>query len=181
MKKLMLSALGTAALALSACGDSGRLQSVSDPDVASDVVPGRDFELRLRGDNAGDYGAALMPIRELRVTTLEGAPLPMRLQARTVDLATANHSHLVGRFFVPDGVQNVRVTLVLDEYGGFEGRAGAAGVIDARTAPLTFVAPVDYLSQRGRAVMHLDVGRSLLEVDGDASRRRLMQSLTVQY
>jgi hypothetical protein len=188
MKKLMLSALGTAALALCACGDSGRLQSVSDPDSpppprlseTNEGVPGRHFELRLRGDNAGAYGATLVPLREVRVTTLGGARLPSWPRARTVDLSAANHAHLVGHFFVPDEVGRVRVTLVFDDFGGWEGAAGA-GAIDARVAPLTFTAPVDSLAERGRAVVHLDVGRSLLEVEGDEGRRLLVPRLSVNY
>lgn len=132
MKKLMLSALGTAALALSACGDAGEAQTkpVNDAPtttvVTPDTVPGRSFELRLRGDNTADYGAALMPIRSLRVTTPDGVMLPVRLQARTVDVTAANHAHLVGQFFVPEGVERVSVALAFDDFGGWEG-AGSGG------------------------------------------------------
>jgi hypothetical protein len=185
MKKLMLSALGTAALALSACGDSGRLQSIHEdapplvtPEPTQDTLPGRSFELRLRGDNTAEYGAALLPVRALRVTTPDGVALPVRLQARTVDLTAANHAHLVGRFFVPEGVERVRVSLAFDDFGGWEGAAGA-GAIDSRVAPLVFEAPVDALALRGRAVVHLDVGRSLKPAAEGA--RALRPNMMVNY
>ncbi len=185
MKKLMLSALGTAALALSACGDAGPVQATPVNDaptttvITPDTLPGRPFELRLRGDNAAGYGAALVPIRALRVTTPDGAQLPVRLQARTVDVTTANHAYLVGQFYVPEGVERVSVALSFDDFGGWEGASGA-GVIDARVAPLVFEAPVDSLAERGRAVVHLDVGRSLKSADTEG-RRMLRPNVMVNY
>lgn len=185
MKKLMLSALGTAALALSACGDAAPVKATPVQDaptttvVTPDTLPGRPFELRLRGDNAAGYGAALVPIRALRVTTPDGAQLPVRLQARTVDVTAPEHAHLVGQFFVPEGVERVNVALSFDDFGGWEGAEGA-GVIDARVAPLVFEAPVDALAERGRAVVHLDVGRSLKGADSEG-RRALRPAMMVNY
>lgn len=182
MKKQMLGMLGAAAFALGACGDSDRTRAVEEPPLVTsgseDEALGRPFELRLRGENPEGYEAALVPIRSLRVTTPEGVELPVRLQARTVDVTAENHAHLVGRFYVPAGVERVRVALAFDAFGGWEGAEGA-GAIDTRVAPLVFDAPLDALSARGRAVVHLDVGRSLKSEAGN--RRALRPAMSVHY
>ncbi|MBN1204037.1 MAG: hypothetical protein JXB05_03825 [Myxococcaceae bacterium] len=180
MKKLMLSALGAAALALSACGDSERtspapeLTTTRTPDVAP---AGRHFELRLRGENAQGYDSVLVPIQSLHASAA-GEALPVRLVARTVDMTAKDHAHLVGHFFVPEGVERVQLTLAFDEFGGWE-QGGRAGALDTRVAPLRFEAPVDALSLHGRAVMLLDVGRSLQPVD--EAERLLLPRLEVNY
>jgi hypothetical protein len=73
----------------------------------------------------------------------------------------------------------VNVALSFDDFGGWEGAEGA-GVIDARVAPLVFEAPVDALAERGRAVVHLDVGRSLKGADSEG-RRTLRPAMMVNY
>lgn len=185
MKKLMLSALGTAALALAACGDGGHLQSMPRPEAPAsnatpDEVAGHTYELRLRGENTTGLTAALMPVRGLRVTTPDGTVLPVRVKARTVDLTEPNQAHLVGQFFVPEGVERVKVQLALDDFGGWEG-AGGGGAIDARGGTVSFEAPVDFLSQRGRAVVLLDMGRSLRPASDAEGSRKLVPQLSVNY
>jgi hypothetical protein len=182
MKKPMLSALAAAALALSACGDSGRTPPASEPPLTTtrteDAAPvGQNFELRLRGENAQGYDAVLVPIRSLAVTTAQGEPLPVRLAARTVDLTRKDHAHLVGHFFVPEGVGAVKVTLNFDDAGGWEQR-GQGGALDTRVPPVRFEAPVDSLSLHGRAVVLLDVDKSLQPV---GEQRLLLPSLRVNY
>jgi hypothetical protein len=183
MKKLMLSALSAAVLALSACGGSERSGPAPGPRLTTtptqDESPvGRSFELRLLGVNAGGYDTVLVPIRSLEVTTPEGKPLQVRLVARTVDVSAKDHAHLLGHFFVPEGVSAVRVKLSFDEFGGWE-RGGKAGSLDTRVAPLSFEAPVDSLVLRGRAVVQLDVGESL-QVTAE-EERLLLPTLKVNY
>ncbi len=183
MKKLMLSALA-ATLALSACGDAGHAASAREPELTTTLTPdevpvGKSFELRLRGTNAQEYRSVLVPVRALQVTTLSGEPLSVRLAARTVELTDAEHAYLVGNFFVPQGVTSVRVQLAFDDYGGWE-KGGEGGALNTQVAPVSFEAPVDSLSQRGRAVVQLDVGKSL-QVDGAQDERVLLPTLKVSY
>jgi hypothetical protein len=181
MKKLMLSALATAALALSACGDAvpPAMEEPSQPITrpSPDTVPGQRFELRLRGENAAGYDTVLVPIRSVEVTA-GGQPLPVSLVAGTVNLAAKDHAHLLGTFFVPQGVDQVQVALTLDSFGGWE-QGSRAGSLDTRGAPLRFEAPVDSLTQRGRAVVVLDVEQSLLSAG--KAERLLLPNLTVKF
>ncbi len=183
MKKLMLPVLGAAVLALAACGDTASTAPVSpaptvpETQKTPDGTPGRYFELRLRGVDAQGYDTVLVPLRALQVTA-GGTELPVRLAARTVDLATPDHAHLVGHFFVPEGVERVQIALTLDAFGGWE-RGGSAGSLDTRVAPLRFEAPVDALSQRGRGVVQLHVERSLRPRAG--GERLLLPRFSVNY
>jgi hypothetical protein len=102
----------------------------------------------------------------------------VRLAARTVDLTARDHAHLVGHFVVPEGVDRVQVTLAFDEFGGWE-QGGSAGALDTRVAPLRFEAPVDSLSQRGRAVVLVDVAQSLQPVG--QTELLLLPDLQVNY
>jgi hypothetical protein len=171
MKKLMLSVLGAVALSLTACG-------ANTGDVSQQPTPELGMELRLRGENLGDYGTALVQVRRISITTPEGLPVPTQLSARhAVDLGLASHSHLLGRFEVPPGVQSVWVEVEFDDFGGFEDARGG-GVIDTRVAPLRFEAPVEYLSERNRVVVHLNVARSLA---GAGEDRLLLPSMDVRF
>jgi hypothetical protein len=182
MRKLMLSALSVTALVLSACGDSER-PAPREPELTTTHTPdeapaGRTFELRLRGTNAEGYDSVLVPIRSLEITTPEGVPLQARLTARTVDLTAKDHAYLVGQFFVPEGLSAVRVKLTFDDYGGWA-QKGQAGALDTQVAPVSFDAPVDSLSERGRAVLLLDVGKSLQK--DTPEQRLLLPTLKVNY
>ncbi|WP_224371956.1 hypothetical protein [Hyalangium versicolor] len=183
MKKLMLSALSAAALVLSACGDSERSLNPGSPGLTTTRTPdgvtaGRNFELRLRGTNAEAYASVLVPVRSLEVSTPEGQALPVRLAARTVDLTVKDHAYLVGHFFVPEGVSTVKVKMTFDDFGGWE-QGGKAGSLDTQVAPVSFDAPVASLLERGRAVLLLDVSRSLQPTA--EAERLLLPTLKVNY
>jgi hypothetical protein len=175
MKKLMLSMLGVAVLALAGCGE-GRAREASGD--FPEELQGQRFDLRLKGVNNPGYTSALVHVRRVSVLTPDGQSLPSRLKARqAMDLTTPEHAHLIGRFVVPEGVERVTVEVELDDFGGYEADSGG-GVIDTRVAPLRFEAPVAYLSQRSHAVVHLDLGLSL-HAQGES--RLLLPSLDVRY
>jgi hypothetical protein len=177
MKKLMLSALGAAVLCLAGCGEARPEATGPRPDFPEDLQ-GQRFELRLKGVNNPGYTSALVQVRRVTVTTADGQALPSRLKTRqALELTNPEHSHLVGRFVVPEGVEKVSVEVELDDFGGYEGASGG-GVIDTRVAPLRFEAPVTYLAERGHAVVHLDLGQSL-QAQGEA--KLLLPSLDVRY
>ncbi|HEX8820160.1 MAG TPA: hypothetical protein VF794_09565 [Archangium sp.] len=178
MKKLMLSALGAAFLCLAGCGGEARTEATGPrPDFPEDLQ-GQRFELRLKGVNNPGYTSALVQVRRLTVTSVDGQPLASRLKTRqALELTNPEHSHLLGRFVVPEGVERVNVEVELDDFGGYEGASGG-GVIDTRVAPLRFEAPVAYLAERGHAVVHLDLGQSLQTL---GESRLLLPSLDVRY
>lgn len=179
MKKLMLSVLGAVALGMAGCEGAPRTQEETGPrpDFPAEAQ-GQRFELRLKGVNNPGYASALVQVRRLSVTTVEGEPLPVRLKSRfPMELAQEEQAHLVGLFLVPEGVERVKVEVTFDDFGGYENASGG-GVIDTRVAPLRFEAPLTYLAERGHAVMHLDLGLSL-QPQGEA--KLLLPSLDVRY
>src|SRR5690242_10030348 len=168
MKKLMLSVLGAVVLGLAGCGGESRTREAR----------GQRFELRLKGVNHPGYTSALVQVRRISVTTVEGEALPVRLKSRqAMELTQSEHSHLVGLFLVPESVDRVRVEVEFDDFGGYEEGSGG-GVIDTRVAPLRFEAPVTYLAERGHAVVHLDLEQSL-QAQGES--KLLLPSLDVRY
>jgi hypothetical protein len=179
MKKLMLwVVLGAAVLTLVGCGE-GQTRAVTEPRPDfPEELQGQRFDLRLKGVNNPGYSSALVHVRRVSVFTAEGQPLPSRLKVRqAVNLTAPEHSHLIGRFVVPEGVERVAVEVELDDFGGYEVASGG-GVIDTRVAPLRFEAPVAYLSERGHAVVHLDLGQSLRAQEESLL---LLPSLDVRY
>ncbi|HYO69561.1 MAG TPA: hypothetical protein VEU33_26140 [Archangium sp.] len=178
MKKLMLSVLGAVALGLGGCGGASRTETTGPgPDFPADAQ-GQRFELRLKGVNNPGYDSALVQVRRISVTTVEGEALPVRLKSRfPMELTHAEQAHLVGLFLVPEGVERVKVEVTFDDFGGYEQSAGG-GVIDTRVAPLRFEAPLAYLSEHGRAVVHLDLKQSL-QAQGES--KLLLPSLDVRY
>ncbi len=151
----------------------------SKPDTGAEEspVPSTRMELRLLGTHAQEGSTLLVAVRELRVTHA-GKALPVEVAKLPMDVANGQHAWLAGSFQVPQGAQTVQVTLVLDTDGGFEDASGS-GEVDVRGAPLRFEAPVKSLNTRRRAVVHLDVARSLL--DGGAERKVLLPQYGVSY
>ncbi|WP_342377141.1 hypothetical protein NVS55_37765 [Myxococcus stipitatus] len=117
------------------------------------------YELRIRGVRARGYTAALVGIESL-TATVEGRPIAVRLRANHINLADTEHAHLVGEFYLPEGASDVRLSVRLGAFGGFE-HASGAGMIDARTGPLTVDTQVESLRRNGRATLLLDVEKSL--------------------
>ncbi|MBJ6765919.1 hypothetical protein JGU66_34625 [Myxococcaceae bacterium JPH2] len=176
MNKLVLTTYIAAALTLAGCG-SDRLATHPDGSPEeTEVIPGQRFELRLRGTSTEGYDKLEVPIRDISVTG-NGSPIRVQLAQHQVDLANSDHAPLVGYFYVPDGVERVRVTLQLQGLGEYT-QGEKVGAIDARVAPIHFDAPVRELAQRGRAVVQLDVARSLI-VKGE--HRLLLPNGVVNY
>lgn len=177
MKKLMLSVLGAAALAFAGCGTPAQETATTRPDFPEDVQGPR-YELRLVGVKNPGYTSALVQVRSISVTTVDGQPLPVRLKSRqAMDLTQADQAWLVGLFVLTPGVDRVKVEVVFDDFGGYEAASGA-GVIDTRVAPLRFEALADDLAQRGHAVVQLDLGQSL---QAQGEERLLLPALDVRY
>jgi hypothetical protein len=185
MKKLLLSVLSVALLALSACGGSAEpAEGSTEPELTTrrtpDATPeGRTFELRLQGTNATGYDSVRVPIRSLEVTAADGEALSVRQVAPTVDLTVVDQAYLVGEFFVPQDLDSVRVKLILDEVGSWR-QGTQAGALDTQAAPMSFEAPMDALAEHGRAVVLLDIGQSL-QPSSIPEQRLLLPHLQVNY
>ncbi|WP_338873409.1 hypothetical protein [Myxococcus stipitatus] len=119
------------------------------------------YELRIRGVKSQGYTSALLGVESLSAT-VKGQPVQVQLRARTIDLANTEHAHLVGYFFMPEGSSDVKLSMRFGAFGGFE-HEGGAGMIDARTGPLTFDTNVENLRRNGRATVLLDLSRSLTQ------------------
>ncbi|WP_163866185.1 hypothetical protein [Myxococcus eversor] len=135
---------------LCACGDSA-------PEL-------RRYELRLQGTTSR-FSTTYLSASAVQVT-LEGAQLRTELlpSSQEMDVADPTHAHLVAWFWltseqVRDGV--LEATVILDDFGAFEATDGSAGFVDAREAPLRLKLQGDALERNGRAVIHIDLDRSL--------------------
>ncbi|QSQ14439.1 hypothetical protein [Myxococcus landrumensis] len=192
-KQWMMSLFGASALALAltACGSADKLHGPeAEPPPAPDVTsppPGPDthgeppaerrFELRMRGVGAEGFTSMRLPISRVSVTTLEGKLLPVQQRASVLELATAGHSPLLAHFDVPADLERVRITVYFADLGEFD-RHGKHEKLDARGAPLSFEAKVSDLAVRGRAVLALDVARSVVPF---ASSSVVLPSGNLQY
>jgi len=162
MKTMQRSGFLLAALFVGACGR----------DVTS---ASQSTELRLRGTNSGAYSAVLVDVRDLTVFA-DGKSLTVKPGQTKMDLGNTDHAWLVGSVVVPEGTKSLSLSLLLDDFGGYE-TATAAGAIDARGAPIRLVAPVDLRSTQ--ATVLVDVTRSLVAGRGDT--RILVPDLTVAF
>ncbi|NTX02551.1 MULTISPECIES: hypothetical protein [Myxococcus] len=134
---------------LSACGDSA-----PEP---------RRYELRLQG-TSNRFSTTYLTANAVQVT-LGGVPLRTELltSSQRMDVAKATHAHLVAYFWLmPEQARGaLEATVTLDDFGAFEGSDGSAGFVDARSAPLRLKLEGAALERNGRAVIHLDLDRSL--------------------
>ncbi|NTX58020.1 hypothetical protein HUA74_20870 [Myxococcus sp. CA051A] len=120
------------------------------------------FELRVRGEGLADYTSLKVPVSDVLITTAEGKPVPVQVMSNMLELATPGHSPLAARFTVPPGVDKVKITVHFNALGDFARNGAQASELDARVAPVTFEARVRDLSVRGRAVLVLDMARSMV-------------------
>ncbi|MFY2558966.1 hypothetical protein ACN469_15155 [Corallococcus terminator] len=207
MKKFLLSTLGASALALAACGgdDPAPLPGDEDPGVETPAPGGEDpgptpggegpgptpggqgpgtpstqnFELRLRGEGVTDYTSLKVPVSDVLITA-EGKPVPVQVMSNMLELATPNHAPLAARFTVPLGVEKVQITVHFNALGDFARNGAQASQLDARVAPVTFEARVRDLSVRGRAVLVLDMPRTLVAPQG-SNTTVMLPNGTVKY
>lgn len=151
-------------------------ETATPPDAAP---PGSTWmELRLQGDNAAGYDAALVTVSDVQVTDADGRQLPVSIESNTIDVARPGQAWKVARFAVPSGTERVRARLQLDDFGGYEGKVGS-GEIDVNGAPVRFEAPVAAMRSHDRAVIHLDLTQTLRPGEDDA--RLFLPQFTVQF
>jgi len=142
--------------------------------MAGETTP---VEVRIRGENRGDYNALLLRIRGLEAR-VNGQPLQVTPGLPVVDLANDQQAWLVGTFNVPLSVGAVDLSLQLDDFGGFE-RATSADWFDSRLPPIRVTSPVKLLAERGHVVLHVDVQRSVMKRAGRPTV--LLPAIAVHY
>ncbi|MCP3063234.1 hypothetical protein LXT21_31100 [Myxococcus sp. K38C18041901] len=139
-----------------------------DPDpVPGGEDPGtpstQSFELRLKGESLMDFTSLKVPVSDVTITA-EGKPVNVQVVSNLLELADGVHAPLAARFTVPPGIDKVQITVHFNAMGDFARQSAQASQLDARVAPITFEAKVSDLRTRGRAVLHLDVSRSIVDV-----------------
>lgn len=137
----------------------------------------RAFEVRVRGENLQGATAVLLRLGSLKAT-VDGREVPVSMEEAAVDLAVPNQAWLVGRVSVPEGAADVHFELEFAQFGGLESQGNGAA-IEGRHIPISWTAPVSWLERNGHTVVHLDVGRSLIEAGSET--RALIPALSIQY
>lgn len=165
MKTKLMTAVVAVVLA-TGCGIEG-LRGVED-DAAPDEVGASqgalELDVRLKALNVEEYSSLLL--RPVRIEARAGDQvLPTRVNGEFVDLAIPDHAHRLGAVTVPAGVTHVKVAVTFGDWGAFVGNG--AGEINARNLTLELDVPVDY-AVKGKAVLSLDMARSLVPVRPDA-------------
>jgi hypothetical protein len=159
---------------------SSKLSKKTPPPLAQARPLGKGVQavLRMRGENLGGVSGLYLGVKDVRVFAGQ-QELPVSVARDAVmNLANSGHAWRLGQFAVPPGVRSVRVEVQVDDYGGFE-TAGAAGTVNARTAPIVFEATTEDLALHGHAVMHVNVDRSLFDLGN--GERLLLPKVTVRH
>lgn len=161
MGMVVVAALAVAGAGCSSSSDTGPVHGARPRGEVAEVQ-GTRVSVRLRGDATDGFQAVLVPVLDVRVQA-GGRELPVDLDAVTANLARADHATEVAHFMLPDGVEDVQVHVQLDDFGGYE-RGADRGVLDTRVAPLTFTSQAAWLREKGHAVVHVDLARSVRRV-----------------
>lgn len=153
------------------------------PTVPGGQGPGtpstQSFELRMRAEGVADYTSLKVPVSDVLITA-GGTPVPVQVMSNMLELGTPGHAPLAARFTVPPGVEKVQITVHFNALGDFARNGAQASELDARVAPVTFEARVRDLSLRGRAVLVLDMPRTLVGMQ-KSNTTLMLPNGTVKY
>ena len=120
---------------------------------------------------------ATLKLKDVQVTA-NGQRLAVGPPQRRMNLADTSVGWVAGDVAVPAGATSIHVAITLDDFGAFES-GGAAGEIDARTRPIEFDASVENLAIHHKAIVQLDLRRSIVPTAAD--RSVLLPALSVAY
>lgn len=169
MRRMMRS-LGamTAVLVAAACGSEGLVGMDGTSGGGGDepiVQTGQEVsvDLRMRGLPGHDFGSVLLSVADLMVTAPDGTRLPVELVSDPMDLGQGDHAWRIGRVLLPEGLDRVQVSIRFDGHGGFE-NGSFTGDIETFGPEIAYEASAALMAETGKAVVDLDLGRSLIEV-----------------
>jgi hypothetical protein len=115
----------------------------------------------IEGASSAELSSALLALSEVEVL-VDGAPVAATIESANANLAQPGQKLSV-RFALPAQAGRVAVRFGFDEFGGYDSRTGRSGEIDARGTRIRFEAAAQELAQSGRAVIRLDLDRSIVE------------------
>lgn len=143
--------IASAALVAAACS--------IDDSISAETSGTTPVAVEIKGTNPAGLSSASFAISDLRVRA-DGTQLPVSIDRPCADLA-ANQALSAG-FKVPDDAGAIEVVVGFDDFGGFEDGTGRTGDIDVRGTNVRFEWPAAELATSGRALVAIDLGRSLV-------------------
>ncbi|MFL5414519.1 MAG: hypothetical protein ACJ78Y_00870 [Myxococcales bacterium] len=142
-------------------GDSSPGASGTGSDTSTGTQGGtadRAFEVRLRGVDIGDLESLLLRVKAVEVRA-NGMVLANTLMTSQMDLTTVAQAFLLTTFRAPAGVEEVEIRVALDSAMVSTGTQTLD--VDLGCEVVRVNAKVKLLQQRNRAVIFLDLARSL--------------------
>jgi hypothetical protein len=175
-------AAASLALAAAACGRGGEAQSAQTETVhensgATPAPYDGTAQVRLLGVDAGTFSSVRVKVKSIELRA-NGQLLDVAGLVDGIDLGVANQAWLLGTFKVPAGMDAVDMTVVFDAAGRFD-TDSVQGTIDAGCTALRATLPANQLALRSHAVIHLDVGRSLVKTSEGAAT--LVPQFTLEF
>ena len=172
--------LGLVALLLcgAGCGRHVAVSQVSATDngAGSAQTPSiGSAHLRMLGTDAGDFLSARLRVKAVEVRAA-GKMLASAVATPVMELTESQNAWLLSQFNVPEGADEVQFHVSFA--GGSFDTSGASGDVDTGCADITISANVKKLMQRNRAVLQLDLSRSLLQA---SSGMMLVPQVLLQY
>jgi hypothetical protein len=141
-----------ASLLASACNQAKQTSESST--ATSEAV------ITVEGINPAELRSALFAVSDVEILA-DGRELDSSLDRASAGRARGGDK-LSLRFSVPARARQIEVRLGFDEFGGYDGKAGKAGEIDARGTRIRFEVPARELAESGHASVRLDLARSLV-------------------